>query len=568
MIDRTMDVPSAWDEEVDVAVVGAGSAGLTCAVVAAAEGLSVLLLEKGDVVGGTTAVSGGGAWFPANRHTSEVGVEDSPEQALEYLRACTGENAEDEILVALVEHGPATVEFLEDRAGVFFRPWPSVGGTIDYRPWLPGAKHGGRTLDPGKFTVADLGDWGPRVRTGASSAWLIDKMDYYAKQLHTLPPAKGQEGRTRPHQLAQGEDAKGVEFFASGAALIGRLLKAALEQGATVVTDAPAEELIVEEGRVIGLRATRDGRPWLVRARRGVVMTTGGFGQNEELKRMWLTRPMEHTCEPDTITGDGHLMGAAIGAQLAQLDAWWMPKLRMGAEPQGSREDRILPHSMIVNRAGKRFVNEALNYHDVCEAFGTKEGGWARNLPAWLLFDRQARDNYILYSGKVPKGDPPPWLTVADTVEDLATALGIDPQALSDTFERFNGFAREGRDPDFGRGESGWDNAWGDPKNEPNPSLGTLLEPPFYAVEVMSGALATKGGLRVNAAGEVLSAAPPFGRIPGFYAAGNCSNAGPPVSYPGAGATVGAAMTFGYIIARELAAASEVAGVGAESANA
>jgi 3-oxosteroid 1-dehydrogenase len=556
MIERTAELPSEWDEEVDVVIAGAGAAGLTCAVVAAVEGLSVVVLEKGDLVGGTTAVSGGGAWFPANRHTSEVGVEDSKEDALRYLRACAGENAEDEILQTIVEHGPAAVEFLEDRAGIFFRPWPSIGGTIDYRPWLPGAKHGGRTLDPGKFTVAELGEWGQRVRTGASSAWLIDKMDYYAKQLHTLPPAPGQEGRTRPQQLAQGEDVGPIEFFASGASLIARLLKAALEHAARVETESPAQELSVEHGRVIGLRATRAGKPWLLRARRGVVMATGGFGQNQELKRMWLTRPMEYTCEPDTITGDGHLMGAAIGAQLAQLDAWWMPKLKMGVVPQGSREDRILPHSIIVNRAGRRFVNEAANYHDVCEAFGTKEGGWPRNLPAWLLFDRQARDRYILFSGKVPKGEPPQWLTVADSVEDLAERLEIDPTALSETVGRFNQFAREGRDLDFQRGESGWDRAWGDPKHGPNPSLGTLEEPPFYAVEVISGALATKGGLRVNGSGQVLSAAPPFGPIGGFYAAGNCSNAGPPVSYPGPGSTIGAAMTFGYVIAERLMAAA------------
>ena len=326
MIDRTKNVPSTWDEDVDVVVVGAGSAGLACATVAAVEGLSVLVLEKGDLVGGTTALSGGGAWFPANRHTPEVGVEDTPEEALEYLRACTGVNAEDEILVALVEHGPATVEYLEDRAGIFFRPWPSVGGTIDYRPWLPGAKHGGRTLDPGKFTVSDLGEWGHRIRTGAASEWLIDKLDYYAQQLHTLPPAEGQEGRTRPHQRGA-EDKGPIEHYASGAALIARLLKAALDNGATVLTSAPAEELIVVDGAVIGVRVTREGEPWYVRARRGVAMTTGGFGQSEELKRMWLTRPMEHTCEPDTVTGDGHLMGVADRRSTrAGSTTWWMPK--------------------------------------------------------------------------------------------------------------------------------------------------------------------------------------------------------------------------------------------------
>jgi 3-oxosteroid 1-dehydrogenase len=552
MIERTVDVPESWDDEVDVIVVGAGSAGLSCAVVAGVEGLSVSVLEKGDVVGGTTALSGGGAWFPVNRHTVEVGVQDSPEEALEYLTACAGENGEPEILQALVDNGAAAVAYLEDRAGLFFRPWPSKGGTIDYRPWLPGSKHGGRTLDPGRFTVADLGDWGSKVRTGSSSEWLIDKLDYYAQQLHTLPPAPGQEGRTRPHQRGA-DDTGEIEFFSSGASLISRLLKAALEQGVAVSLETPVRELIVDGGRVVGVRAERDGEPHHIRARRGVAMTTGGFGQNPELRRMYLTRPLEYTGEPDTITGDGHLMGQAIGAQLAQLDAWWMPHLRMGAKPQGSREDRIMPHSMIVNGQGRRFVNEATNYSDIAEAFGTKEGGWPRNLPAWLLFDRQARDKYILFSGKVPPGETPPWLKVSDTVGGLAEQIGIDPAALEASVERFNGFAQTGVDEDFARGDNDWDRAWGDPKQTPNPCLGTLAEPPFYAIEMIGAALATKGGLRVNGRGEVLSASAPFTPIPGLYAAGNCSNASPAVSYPGPGSTIGAAITFGYIIAQRLA---------------
>ena len=216
------------------------------------------MLEKGDLIGGTTALSGGGAWFPNNRHTAEVGVQDSPHEALEYLRACAGENGEPEILEALVEQGPRAVVYLEDRAGIFFRPWPSRGGTIDYRPWLPGAKHGGRTLDPGRFDVAELGEWGPRIRTGASSEWLMDKLDYYAKALHTLPPAPGQEGRTRPHTRGVNDTGE-IAFFSSGASLISRLLKAALEQGVTVLIQTPARALIVDGGRVVGARAERDG---------------------------------------------------------------------------------------------------------------------------------------------------------------------------------------------------------------------------------------------------------------------------------------------------------------------
>jgi 3-oxosteroid 1-dehydrogenase len=287
-----------------------------------------------------------------------------------------------------------------------------------------------------------------------------------------------------------------------------------------------------------------------------VLLATGGYSHNAELKRMWLGRPLEASCEVESNTGDGHLMGLAAGAGVAGLgDAWWMPQLPVGVDARaGSREDRCVPHTLMVNGLGRRFVNEATNYYDAAEAFGARVGAAPRNHPAWLIFDAQARAKYSVIAAKFPAGATPEWMVEADSLGALAARLELDPRALAAAVERFNGFARAGADEDFGRGGNPWDLAWGDPAQTPNPALGTVERAPFYALEVTPGALATRGGLRVDAHARVLSAlaGEPIG---GLYAAGNCSNGGPTGSYPGPGATIGAAMTFGYLAGRHVAAA-------------
>ena len=274
-----------------------------------------------------------------------------------------------------------------------------------------------------------------------------------------------------------------------------------------------------------GVHAECDGRSLYLRARAGVLLATGGFAGSEELKRLWLSRPLDASCEVDSNTGDGHLMGLAAGAAVAGLgDAWWMPQIQCGVEPDGSpafvgsREDRTVPHVMAVNRDARRFVNEAMNYYDACEAFGTKTGGGPRNNPAWFVFDTQAREKYSVIAGKFPDGEVPPWMAAAGSPAELARSprRGRRP-CFRATIERFNAFARSGVDEDFGRGVSEWDRAWGDPVHRPNPSLGTLEAAPFYALQIRSGALATRGGLRVSARGEVRSALPPFAPIGGLY---------------------------------------------------
>ncbi|HVX21110.1 MAG TPA: FAD-dependent oxidoreductase [Acidimicrobiales bacterium] len=538
-----------WDDEADLVVLGSGAAGLSGALAGAVEGASVVLLEKTGYIGGTTALSGGGYWVAANHHMAKAGVEDSRAEALEYLHACCGVTTDDDILEALVDTGNEMLHFFEEKAGTALpRPWPKVGPTADYRGWLPGGKHGGRTLYPPRFEMADLGEWADRLRIG--SPWVFDRLEYYAKSMHLLPPSDGMGGAA---------PAGPVEAVGNGTALVGDLLKCCLAFGVRPITECPATELVVEDGRVVGVRASRDGQDFAVRARRGVLIATGGFAWNEELKRIWMKRPLVHSCEIVENQGDGHLMGMAIGAQVSNLgDAWWFPQTWMGpldengeAQLSGSRDDRSLPHSMIVNARGRRFVDEVTNYYDFGEAFGDKTGATPRNVPAWLVFDRQAAERYMMFGMKVAALSGTRYLHQSDTVEGLAGQIGVDPLALAGEVNRFNGFCRRGVDEDFHRGEGMWDLSWGDPEVRPNPCLGTVEKAPFYAVELFPGALATCGGLQVNVRAQVLSVR--GDPIPGLYAAGNCSSGLPIGAYPGAGSTIGAGMTFGYIAGTRMA---------------
>ena len=540
------------DDATDFVVVGSGAAGLTGALVAALGGARVTVLEKTELVGGTTAVSGGGAWIPCNPHLADVGVQDSRDDALTYLRACVGDAGDDDHLVALVDHGAEMVRLLENEGGLRFQAWPAIGGTIDYRPWLPGAKRGGRTLECTGFSLSALGDWAGKLRTEPRLRSRTNLLEYYAQQMHLQPPASS----TSSAEVA-GDD--GGTYW-RGTALVGHLLRACLQRGVEVLVETPATELVLEDGRIAGVSALRGGQPVEFGAAH-VLVATGGYTNNEELKRLWLNRPLDYTCDIAANRGDGHLMGIAAGAQVAGLgDAWWMPHIPLGGEDgavnaAGTREDRILPHTMMVSGAGIRFMNEAVNYYDAGEAFGSRSGATPRNFPAWFVFDQQGVERYALLAWKIlVREEAPEWLHVADSIEALADSIGVDATTLRATIERFNDFARSGVDEDFHRGENPWDQAWGDPTNEPNPSLGTVEKAPFYALPVYAGAIATRGGLRVDPSGRVLSAA--HGRpIPGLYAAGNCSNGSATGAYAGPGATIGAAMTFAYLVGRQVAAA-------------
>lgn len=552
----TSGAPS--NETYDFVVVGSGAAGLTGALVASLGGLRTVVLEKTDLIGGTTAVSGGTVWIPNNHHTPEVGVDDSKEDAYAYLEACVGEAGDSAHIPILAEQGREAIQYLEHQAGIRLVPMPGGGGSMDYRPWLPGAKVGGRGLTSPETFLADLGEWAEQLRLVHTSEWTGDTRDYYTQNMHLDPPGLQRPGASL-FSPPTGDEPRLPKSVGRGAALIAQLLKACLDNGVEVLLNTQAEELLIDNGAVTGIRVNTDAGSREITSSKGVLMATGGYSHEKTLRSLWLSRKIDHSCELETNSGDGHLMGMAVGAQTAGLgDAWWMPHLPLGTDnavvnTAGSREDRCLPHTILVNSRGQRFMNESVNYHDVGEHFDSLVGGSRSNFPAWLLFDQQGAEKYAMLAWKViPEGEEAPdWSRSGQTIEELAEAMGVDPVTLAGTVERFNGFAASGVDEDFHRGETLWDRSWGDPANTPNPSLGALEKGPFHAVRMYAGTISTRGGLRVDDRGRVYSAST-RSPIEGLYAAGNCSNGGPASSYPGPGATLGAAMTFAYAIGRQV----------------
>ncbi len=532
-----------WDVEADVVVLGTGAAGLVAALAARAEGASVVVLEKTDKVGGTTAVSGGVVWVPGNPRQA---TPDDVEAAIGYVASLTDGRAPRDLVETWVRTAPEMLAFVERATKVRFS---ALERYPDYHPERPGGRTGGRSLDPGLFCTEALGAWKERLRKsstfGATAMTIAEATEWgvFAKPL------------ALPFELLAKRLKEGWVCY--GAALVGFLLEACIAEGIEPRLDTRADELVVEAGRVVGVRATSGGKPLAVHARRGVILATGGFEWDAELVSRFLGGPLSAPNSPPAMRGDGLRMAMAVGADLGNMtEAWWCPSLVVPGETydgeqlfRGDFAMRSLPHSIVVNRAGARFVNEAQNYNDLMKPFFAFDPrAYDRpNLPAYVVVDQQFRDRYMFVT-LVPGQRTPAWVPTAPTLAELAAKLGVDAAGLEATVARFNDFAREGRDADFGRGASAYDHFYGDPAHAPNPNLGTLEKPPFYALEVQPGALGTKGGPRTDADGRVLhvSGAP----IAGLYAAGNVMAGVTGAGYPGAGSTISVGMTWGLRAAR------------------
>ncbi len=543
---------AAWGLEVDLVVIGSGGAGLTGAIAAHEAGLSVAVLEKSDVVGGTTAVSGGVVWVPNNHHMGAAGVEDSREDALKYVLRIADGRSDDALVERYIDEAPKMARWLEEHTTLRFS---ALGRYPDYHPELPGGRPGGRSMETGLFDTNQLGDWAPKLR----------RSPIFGATPMTVAEATDWGVFASPLSLPYGELAKRYKkgLVCYGASLIGNLLRSLLEAGVEPMLGTSATELVHgEDGAVTGVVAERGGETMRIRARRGVLLATGGFEWAEDLCRQFLGGELTHPNSPPISDGDGLRMAMAAGADLGNMsEAWWCPSVDVPGEEydgtqlhRGEFAIRSLPHSIIVNRQGRRFVNEACNYNDLMKPFFNFEpNAYERpNLPAWLVLDSQFTSKYLLVTA-VPGMSVPPFIQRGDTLEELAGVIGVDAAGLAATVERFNGFAAAGEDADFGRGVSTYDHFYGDPKQSPNPNLGAITEGPFYALQVHPGAIGTKGGPRTDEHGRVLKAG--GGVVEGLYAAGNVMAGITGPGYPGAGSTIGTAMTFGWLAGRHAAAA-------------
>lgn len=553
------------DREVDWLVVGAGAAGMTGAVVAHQLGGEVLVVEKTAVYGGTTAKSGGVIWIPANHRQAEVDVQDSVEEGYSYLKGLIGDSVDDARIRAYAEHAHEMLRFMMQHSHVDYSALPSY---MDYYETVPGYKAGGRSMDSAPFDMRKLGTAAKRLRIGHYDGLLLpfnvtvtegrqlqemDRSAYWlgirlmARYLFDLP---ARLRRKRDNRLALGP------------ALVARLRRSLLDRQIPLWTRAPVTELVVRNGRVIGAVIDRVGRSRYVQARRGVLMATGGFSHNVKMREQYQQAPVSNqwTAAAPGATGDAVVLGEKVDAALGFMhSAWWSPTYKI---PDG----RVLaliagksnPGSIMVNRQGKRFTNEAQPYEDLVKAQYASDARGEQAVPCYLIFDANYRRKYPvghIKPGKVESDRRIPadnftsgLLTKADSIEELAAKLGIDPSALSSTLTNFNEHARDGKDPEFHRGESEHDRYYADKKVSPNPSVGPLEVPPYYALRCDAGDLDTKGGLACDEHGQVLNN--DGNAIAGLYAAGNASAAVMGDTYPGAGATIGSAMTFAYLAAQ------------------
>ena len=537
----------AQNTAADVVVVGGGVAGMCAAIAAHDAGARTVLLEASAQLGGTASWSGGAVWIPMNHCMRRAGRPDSRAAALEYMQACAQGQSPSELLDTYLDEGPAVAEFLEQVTPLEFE----VGTMPDYYDQYPGAVHRpgeSRSIAPAIFDTNRLGEQRQLLRRSPYGTIPFSFEEFSRFQAILHPERIDFPLMTR--RLEAG-------YVGWGEALSAGLLAAVLERDIEIRINARVRKLLISSG-VRGVHVEGEGAAYDLTARRGVVLCTGGFEWDaalvqEQFGVHWTPSTVE------TNRGDGWHMAEQAGARLANRGVCWgWPTYMIPGEQRTdgfplvrtTLVERGLPHSIMVDRRGERFVDESAPYHRILKVLLERDAQGSRHLPAWQIFDQQFRDKYAF--GPVAPGQPSPdWLRRFDSLGELADGLGIDAQALSRTIAQFNASAAQGTDTAFGRGESAYARFFADPDNSPNPSLGTLAKAPFYAVEVLPSTIGTCAGPQIDSRGRVLGG---DGRpVAGLFAAGNAAAAISGPAYFGPGGTIGPAMVFGVLAGRTAA---------------
>ena len=557
-----------WHREVDVLVVGAGAAGMTAAITAHVEGRSVLLVEKTDRIGGSTAVSGGAVWAPLNAQSEKAGHPDTFEKAWTYMRNTVGDAAPEALQRAFLQSCGAALDFLERHSEVKLA---ARTYSPDYYSDREGAALGGRSLDPLMFDGRLLGSRFRELRDPLPEFMVLGGM------MITMTDAKHLLAVTRSFTSWKAGMQLVLRYFVDrlqgfhrgtrivlGNALAARLFKTVLDRSIEYWLSAPLKQLELEGRQIVGATIVQDGRVQRVRARHGVVLATGGFPWSPELRARLYPQPTgPWSMSPQGNAGEGIEVARAAGATLGsgRSPAFWAP-VSILEKPDGSQVryphlvwDRAKPGLMAVNAAGQRFVNESTSYHEFVLAMYRSHEAMP-TVPAFLICDSDFMERWGLGLA-LPGGRPREhlvragYLHRAATLEELAQKLGIDAQGLGESAARFNRHAETGQDPEFGKGGTEYNRYLGDPDHRPNPCLGPLRKAPFYAVKVYAGDIGTACGIRCNENAQALDA---NGQpIAGLYAAGNDMQSVMGGQYPAPGITLGPALTFGWLAGRHVA---------------
>ena len=561
-----------FDERFDVLVIGSGCGGLTAALTAdISNPAKVLVIEKSHLIGGTSATSGGVIWIPDNHLGKEKGSQDSISEAKDYLKATIPADEFNEPLIdAYLDQGPKMVKFMEDHTDARYT---SLEHYPDYFQDAPGVKLGNRALEPLPVSADVLGDDVDNLHPSGPQTIVFGRYGVNFEESHAFTTQSPGWFRlfakiflTYWLDLSWRIKRKRSRRLAFGAASVTRLFASIKKRNIPIWRSAALKEFILRDNKVIGAVIQKDGRLIKVQARRGVIVASGGFGQNQEMREKYLPKPTNSDwgCEPKTNTGDPIKAAEAIGAQLKFMDkAWWVTTVKAPNEefPRLSEVEKSLPGNYTVNKSGKRFANESQNYLTFMLEVLDKEKKGESCAPMYMIFDANHRKNYPVgplmpgkfFPDKLVKIIHRDWfgsdfLTTANTIEELAIQTGIDSEALQSTVERVNNFSATGKDLDFQRGDNERDRFSGDPSLM-NPCLGPIDKAPFYAMRIDPGEFATCGGMAINEYGQVLNN--DNQAIAGLYATGNCTPA-LLTTYPGPGATIGPAMTFGFIAGKHI----------------